>query len=61
VIEELVELFDNHLFAQGFEAKADHIDATLVPFPKQSNSSKKNETIKERGNPEKWLKLPNRL
>lgn len=36
IIEELVELFDQHLFSQGYEAHGGHIiDATLVPVAKQ--------------------------
>jgi hypothetical protein len=34
VIEELFKLFDNHLCAQGYEAKGGQIiDATLAPVP----------------------------
>lgn len=62
VIEELYELFDNHLRARGYEAKGFQIiDGTLVLVPKQRNILKENETIKERGIPEKRLELPNRL
>jgi len=62
VIEELLEVFDNHLHAQGYQEKESQIiDATLVPVPKQRNTRKQNETIKEGAIPEKWLELPNRL
>jgi IS5 family transposase len=62
VIEELFELFDQHLRAQGYEARGGQIiDATLVPVPKQRNTQKENETIKEGGIPEEWLEQPKRL
>lgn len=49
MIEELFELFDNHLRAQGYEAKGGQIiNKTPVPVPKQRNIRKENETIKER-------------
>ena len=38
VIEELFELFDQHLRVQGYEARGGQIiDATLVAVPKQRN------------------------
>jgi hypothetical protein len=38
VTDELLELFDNHLRAQGYEVSAGQfIHASLVPVPKQCN------------------------
>jgi len=43
VIEELFELFDQHLRAQGYEARGGQIIyPTLAPVPKQRNTQKKN-------------------
>jgi hypothetical protein len=52
VFEGLFELFDNYLRAQGYEVKAGKIiDETLSLVPKQCNTRKENETIKEGGYP----------
>jgi IS5 family transposase len=55
VIEELFERFEEHLRAQGLEARGGQIiDATLVPVPKQRNTRAENEAIKEGKLPEGW-------
>ncbi len=48
LIEHLFEQFDGYLFQQGYATKAKQIlDATLIPMPKQHNSDKENELLKQ--------------
>jgi IS5 family transposase len=62
VIEELFDRFEDHLRAQGLEARGGQIiDATLVPVPKQRNTRAENEAIKQGKLPEGWEDKPNRL
>jgi len=62
VIEELFDRFEEHLRAQGLEARGGQIiDATLVPVPKQRNTRAENAAIKQGSLPEGWEDNPNRL
>ncbi|WP_233130369.1 IS5 family transposase, partial [Synechococcus sp. 1G10] len=62
VIEELFDCFEQHLRAQGLEARGGQIiDATLVPVPKQRNTRAENQVIKQGEVPEDWHDKPNRL
>jgi IS5 family transposase len=62
VVEELFERFEEHLRAQGLEARGGQIiDATLVPVPKQRNTRAENQAIKEGKLPEGWENKPERL
>ena len=62
VIEELFELFETYLRSQGLQARGGQIiDATLVPVPKQRNSSDENKEIKAGRLQEGWDENLDRL
>jgi transposase, IS5 family len=62
IIEELFNEFDEYLRAEGYEAeKGQIVDATLVPVPKQRNSRKETEKIKEGEVPSEWEEKPKQL
>jgi transposase, IS5 family len=59
VLEKLFDRFDRYLGAKGYFARGGQIvDATLVPAPKQRNTHKENETVKDGRTPEAWKKNP---
>ncbi|WP_026100947.1 IS5 family transposase [Synechococcus sp. PCC 7336] len=58
----LFEKFENYLSREGYHAQEGQIvDATLVPVPKQRNSRKENEKIRDGEIPEEWEDKPHRL
>jgi IS5 family transposase len=62
LIETLFEQFDGYLIEQGYAAKGGQIvDATLIPVPKQHNSDKENEQIKQGEIPQDWQDNRHRL
>ena len=62
VSEDLFEMFDAYLRAEGLQARGGQIiDATLVPVPKQRNRREENEKIKKGEVPEDWEANPSRL
>lgn len=62
LIEALFEQFDGYLTEQGYAAKGGQIvDATLIPVPKQHNSDKENEQLKQGKIPQDWQDKPHRL
>ena len=62
MIEDLFEMFDSYLRSQGLQARGVQIiDATLVPFPKQRNTRKKNAEIKAGRLPNGSDQNPDRL
>ncbi len=61
LIEALFEQFDGYLIEQGYAAKGGQIvDATLIPVPKQHNSDKENEQLKQEEIPQNWQDKPHR-
>jgi transposase, IS5 family len=61
LIEVLFEQFDSYLIEQGYAAKGGQIvDATLIPVPKQHNSDKDNEQLKQGKIPQEWQDKPHR-
>ena len=59
MIEQLFADFDAHLRAQGYLAMGGQIvDATIVAAPKQRNSRRDNDTIKQGGIPDGWDAQP---
>ncbi|MFK7851785.1 MAG: IS5 family transposase, partial [Akkermansiaceae bacterium] len=61
-IVRLFEHFDGHLAALGFHGKEGIIvDASFVEVPRQRNSRKENQTVKEGGIPEEWNGNPSKL
>ncbi|WP_416670108.1 IS5 family transposase [Egbenema bharatensis] len=61
LIEAVFEQFDGYLVEQGYAAKGGQIvDATLIPVPKQHNSDKENEQIKQGKTPQQWQDQPHR-
>jgi IS5 family transposase len=62
LVEDLFEKFNDYLKEQGYEAKGGQIiDASLVPVPKQHNSSKEDKQVKEGTQPEEWQDQPNKI
>lgn len=62
LIESLFEQFDGYLIEQGYAAKGGQIvDATLIPVPKQHNSDKENEQLKQGEIPQDWKDKPDRF
>jgi IS5 family transposase len=62
LIESLFEQFDGYLIEQGYAAKGGQIvDATLIPVPKQHNSDKENEQLKQGKIPQDWQDKPHRF
>jgi IS5 family transposase len=62
LIETLFEQFDGYLIEQGYAAQGGQIvDATLIPVPKQHNSDKENELLKQGEIPPDWQDKPHRL
>lgn len=62
MIESLFEQFDSYLIKQGYAAKGGQIvDATLIPVPKQHNSDKENQQLKQGKIPQDWQDKPHRL
>jgi IS5 family transposase len=62
VIEEIFEMFETYLRAQGLQARGGQIiDATLIPVPKQRNSREENKEIKAGRLPDGWDDNPDRL
>ena len=62
IIEELFEMFEAYLRSQGLQARGGQIiDATLIPVPKQRNTSEENKEIKASRLPEGWDENLNRL
>jgi transposase, IS5 family len=60
--QELFEEFQEWLCEAGYSAKGGQIvDATLIPVPKQRNSRKENEKIKNGETPEEWKEKPQKL
>jgi len=58
-IDELFDLFRQHLEAKGFIARGGQIiDATIVEAPKQRNTREENEQIKDGKTPQDWDKKP---
>ena len=58
-VEELFDLFDGFLKNKGYLARGGQIiDATILSAPKQHNSRKDNEAIKEGETPEDWKSKP---
>jgi IS5 family transposase len=58
-IDELFDLFKQHLEAKGFIARGGQIiDATIIEAPKQRNSREENETVKAGETPADWEKTP---
>jgi transposase, IS5 family len=61
LIEALFEQFDGYLIEQGYAAKGGQIvDATLIPVPKQHNSDKENQQLKQGEIPQQWQDKPHR-
>lgn len=61
LIESLFEQFDSYLIEQGYTAKGGQIvDATLIPVPKQHNSDKETEQLKQGKIPQEWQDNPHR-
>lgn len=61
LIELLFEQFDSYLIEHGYAAKGGQIvDATLIPVPKQHNSDKNNEQLKQGKSPQDWQDKPHR-
>jgi hypothetical protein len=59
VIEELFEMFETYLRAQGLQSRGGQIiDATLVTVPKQQNTRVENKEIKAGRLPEVWGEFP---
>jgi len=55
LVEALFEQFGEYLNATGYQAQCGQIiDATLVPIPKQRNSRRENQQIKQGEVPEDW-------
>lgn len=62
VIEKLFDKFSNFLEKGGFMLnEGTIIDATIVEAPKQRNSRKENEQIKQGEIPKEWKNKPNKL
>jgi transposase, IS5 family len=62
LIETLFEQFDGYLIEQGDAAQGGQIvDATLIPVPKQHNSDKENELLKQGEISPDWQDKPHRL
>lgn len=62
LIESLFAQFDGYLIEQGYAAKGGQIvDATLIPVPKQHNSDKENEQLKQGESPQDWKDKPDRF
>lgn len=58
----LFDCFDRHLAALGLHGKEGVIvDASFIEVPRQRNSRKENQTIKEGGVPEEWKENPAKL
>ena len=61
VVDELFEVFDTHLKAQGWLAMGGQmIDASIVPVPRQRNTRDENAAIKAGETPEGWDDTPAR-
>jgi IS5 family transposase len=62
LVEELFEQFGTYLQGAGYAAKDGQIvDATLIPVPKQRNTRKENQTIKQGDVPAEWQEQPHKL
>ncbi|MBD3887701.1 transposase [Phormidium tenue FACHB-886] len=62
LIEVFFEQFDGYLIEQGYAAKGGQIvDATLIPVPKQHNSDKENQQLKQGEIPHDWQDKPHRF
>src|ERR1017187_483976 len=61
LIEKLFERFGQHLEAKGYIARGGQmVDATIVPVPKQRNSSDENDDVKAGKTPRAWKKDPSK-
>lgn len=61
LIEVRFKQFEGYLIEQGYAAKGGQIvDATLIPVPKQHNSGKENEQLKQGKIPQDWQDKPHR-
>ena len=61
LVDELFEVFDAHLKAQGWLAMGGQmIDASIVPVPRQRNTRDENAAIKAGETPEGWDDTPAR-
>ena len=61
LVDELFEVFDAHLKAQGWLAMGGQmIDASIVPVPRQRNTRDENAAIKAGETPEGWDATPAR-
>ncbi len=59
LIEALFEQFDGYLVEQGYAARGGQIvDATLIPVPKQHNSDRENQQLKQGEIPQAWQDKP---
>ena len=59
MVETLFKQFDGHLARQGYIARGGQIlDASIVPVPKNRNTSDENKTIKSGKVPEDWENKP---
>ena len=62
LVRKLFDLFLKMLNEQGFNAMKGHIiDATIVSAPRQRNTRKENQQIKDGKVPDDWNKNPNKL
>jgi len=62
LVEPLFALFDRYLNDHGFVAqKGQIIDASIVAAPRQGNTRKENETIKQGETPTEWEEKPAKL
>jgi IS5 family transposase len=62
LVDELFERFSDYLEASGYQAQDGQIvDATLIPVPKQRNTRRENQTIKQGEIPAEWQEQPNKV
>ena len=62
LVEGLFEQFGQYLQGAGYEARDGQIvDATLIPVPKQRNTRKENQIIKQGEVPAEWQSEPHKL
>lgn len=62
LVEELFEQFGQYLQGAGYAAKDGQIvDATLIPVPKQRNTRKENQTLKQGEVPAEWQAKPHKF
>jgi IS5 family transposase len=62
ILQELFARFEQYLQKQGYQArKGQIVDATIVAVPRQRNTRRENEQLKEGEVPRSWEKNPHKL